>query len=150
MITERDIETATLVLAECAAHDLWFPQGGEAVILAWARTFAESGLSREDLIAGVDRAYDRAEGDFRPLPACIVQNARAAYFEALKALPDDRRELMEEANYALQEMGFTPPQAHRYARRVALGREPEVQLTEDQLAELRRRLAERKALGEAS
>ncbi len=146
MITDDDKQTAAMVLAKCAANDPWFPAGGESMVWAWAEVFSESGLSREDLLAGVARAYRLSEDGFRPLPASIVRHARAAYFEQLKALPDDRRELMEEANYILQDMGISPPDAHRYARRVALGRAPHFRLTDQQDAEFRRRLAELQAV----
>ncbi|KIA63032.1 hypothetical protein [Nocardia vulneris] len=146
MISDDDRATAALVLAKCAANDPWFPHGGESTVLAWAEVFGESGLSREDLLSGVARAYRMAEEGFRPLPASIVRHARAAYFEQLKALTDEQRELMEEANYVLQDMGISPPEAHRFARRVALGREPQLQLTEQQATEFRRRLQERQQL----
>lgn len=146
MITDDDKITAAMVLAKCAANDPWFPAGGETTVLAWAEVFGDSGLSREDLLAGVARAYRLAEEGFRPLPASIVRHARAAYFEMLKALPDDRRELMEEANYVLQDMDISPPDAHRFARRVALGRDPHFTLTDEQQAEFRRRLTERQAI----
>lgn len=146
MITEADIATATKVLAKCSANDPWFPNGGEATIMAWAECFAESGLSEEDLLAGVARAYRTAEDGFRPLPAAIVKHARAAYFEQLQSLPEDRRQVMEEANHILQDMGIAPPQAHRFARRVALGRSTPFRLSDEQDAEFRRRLSERREL----
>ncbi|MFC9768984.1 hypothetical protein [Rhodococcus jostii] len=141
-----DLETATLVLGKCASKDPWFPVGGDALIQGWAEVFAACGLSREDLLAGVELAYLKSEDGFKPLPASIVRFARDAYFESLKALPEDRRQLMEEANHILQGMGIAPPDAHRYARRVALGREPQFRLTDTQHTEFRRRLAERQAL----
>lgn len=140
------IETATEVLAKCAANDPWFPAGGEALQVAWAEVFAESGLAREDLLAGVARAYRMADEGFRPLPASIVKHAHAAYYDSLKSLPEAKREAMEEASHILQELGLTPPQAHRYARRIALGRKPLVALTPEQDSQLRIRLAERQAL----
>lgn len=146
MISDYDMQTAAAVLAKCAANDPWFPAGGESTVMAWAEVFSESGLAREDLLAGVARAYRLAEEGFRPLPASIVRHARASYFEQLQALSDDRRELMEEANYVLQDMGVSPPDAHRFARRVALGREPHFKLTDDETEEFRRRLAERQAV----
>jgi uncharacterized protein YjiS (DUF1127 family) len=146
MITDDDKHTAAMVLAKCAANDPWFPAGGESTVLAWAEVFSDSGLAREDLLAGVARAYRLAEEGFRPLPASIVRHARAAYFEQLKALPEERRELMEEANYILQDLGVSPPDAHRFARRVALGREPHFRLTDAQDAEFRQRLAQRQQL----
>ncbi|NKR52950.1 hypothetical protein GS481_02325 [Rhodococcus hoagii] len=149
MIADRDIETAAQVLAKCAANDPWFPKGGQAIVQAWAEVFAESKLSREDLLAGVARAYRTEETGYRPLPASIVKHARAAYFEALRDLPEEERERMDHVNHALQDMGFAPPAAHRFARRIALGRRPEVGLTDDEKVELRRRLAERAAIEEA-
>lgn len=147
MITDYYIEAAGKVLAKCAGNDPWFPQGGEAIIHAWAEVFAESGLSCEDLEAGVARAYLKAgEDGYKPLPGSIVRHAKEAYFEQLHSLPEDRRELMEEANHILQEMGIAPPDAHRFARRVALGRSTPFRLTDEQDAEFRRRLSERRAL----
>lgn len=146
MINEADIETAAMVLAKCAANDPWFPKGGDALVQGWAEVFAESRLSREDLLAGVARAYRVEESGYRPLPASIVKHARAAYFEALRELPDERRADMDEANFVLQDMGISPPQAHRFARAVVLGRQPELELSEAQLVEFRRRMAERHAL----
>lgn len=146
MITDDDKHTAAIVLAKCAANDPWFPAGGESTILAWAEVFSESGLCREDLLAGAARAYRLADEGFKPLPGSIVRHARDGYFEALKALPDDKRQLMETANHVLQDMGFSPPDAHRFSRRVALGRTPDVRLDEEQLAEFRHKLAERQAL----
>lgn len=146
MIREEHKRAATLVLAKCATKDLWFPNIGESTILGWAEVFAESGLTADELIDGVDRAYKKEEQGYRPLPASIVSHARAAYFDALRDLPEDRRQLMNEANYVLQDMGFLPPVAHRWARLVALGRTPNVDLSEEQMAEFRRRLTERQAL----
>lgn len=143
-------DAAVDVLTKCAANDPWFPNGSEATVLAWAEVFADSRLPREDLLAGVARAY-RLAGDngYRPLAGSIVTHARAAYREALEALPEDRRAAMIAAAEALQDMGIAPPEAHRYARRVALRRTPPFQLTEAQTTELRARLAERKALAAA-
>lgn len=146
MITDDDKHTAGLVLAKCAANDPWFPAGGESTILAWAEVFSESGLSREDLLAGTARAYRLAPDGFRPLPASIVRHSRDAYFEALKALPEDKRQLMEDANHVLQDMGFAPPDAHRWSRRVALGRVPDIRLTKSQLEDFQRRLDARRVL----
>ena len=64
-----DEQTAAMVLAKCAANDPWFPAGGEAIILAWSEVFAASKLTREDLLAGVARAYRLSPDGFRPLPA---------------------------------------------------------------------------------
>ena len=139
-------QTAALVLAKCAANDPWFPNGGEAIVMAWAEVFAESGLAREDLLAGVARAYRLETEGFKPLAASIVKHSFAAYRDSLKSLSDEKRESMEEASHILQELGLTPPQAHRYVRRIALGRKPLVALTPEQDSQLRIRLAERQAL----
>src|SRR5690606_19982193 len=124
------------------SRDPYFPTGGDALVLGWAETFQESGLEPDDLLIGAKHAYRDAPEGFRPLPSTIIKHARAAYFEALKELPEERRELMDEANYALQDMGFTPPKAHRMSRLIGLGRATE--LTAEQKADLRRRLEERK------
>jgi hypothetical protein len=148
VITDNDRQTAAMVLAKCAANDPWFPAGGETTVLAWAEVFADSGLAREDLLAGVARAYRLAEEGFRPLPASIVRHSRAAYFEQLRQLSDGQRERMDQANYVLQDMGFLPPVAHRWARRVALGRTPNVDLSQEELAEFQRRMTERQAVAQ--
>jgi hypothetical protein len=146
MISDEYKRAAALVLAKCATKDLWFPNIGETAILGWAEVFQDSRLTTDELLDGVDRAYRKEEQGYRPLPASIVTHARAAYFDALRDLPDDRRALMDQANYVLQDMGFAPPVAHRWARRVALGKSPNVALNDEQLAEFRRRMAEREAL----
>lgn len=148
-MNDDDKATAALVLAKCASNDPYFPGGGESMVLAWAEVFEDCGLSREDLLAGVTRGYAKAgEDGFRPLPGAIVAHGRAAYFDQLKALPDAKRELMEEANHVLQDMGFPPPVAHRWSRHMALGRGDALRLADDQLADFRQRMADRKALGE--
>ena len=145
-VAAEAIETATQVLMKCAANDPWFPAGGDGIQVAWAEVFAESGLAREDLLAGVARAYRLETEGFKPLAASIVKHAFAAYHDSLKSLSDEKRESMEEASHILQELGLTPPQAHRYVRRIALGRKPLVALTPEQDSQLRIRLAERQAL----
>lgn len=146
MITDDDKQTAAMVLAKCAANDPWFPAGGESTVLAWAEVFSESHLSREDLLAGVARAYRISEEGFKPLPGSIVKHARAAYFEQLKALPDEQREELEATAEILQDIGVPPPDAHRAARRVALGRRPHFRLTDAQHAEFQRRMQARKEI----
>ncbi|WP_043601503.1 hypothetical protein [Nocardia otitidiscaviarum] len=146
MISNEYKRAATLVLAKCATKDLWFPNVGEAVILGWAEVFQQSRLTAEELLDGVEHAYEKEEQGYRPLPASIVSHARAAYFEALKSLSEEQRHVMEMSNHILQDMGVTPPDAHRASRRVALGRVPDIRLTEEQIAEFNRRLAERQAL----
>ncbi|MFF4026895.1 hypothetical protein ACFYY5_29005 [Nocardia elegans] len=138
---EQYIDIAQAVFERCNGYDLWFPHPSQTAIVAWAHTFAESRLTREDLLAGVDHAYNKNPEGYRPTPASIVTHAHTAYFEALKDLPDDRRKLMEEANFALQDMGFAPNEAHRYSRAIALGRKANITLSEDQDRELRQRLA---------
>ncbi|MFC4128954.1 hypothetical protein [Nocardia rhizosphaerae] len=138
---DQHLETAHEVLKRCSGYDLWFPTPSQTAIVAWANAFAQSGLGREDLIAGVDRAYQAEPPGFRPLPASIISYAKAAYYEALRNLTDDRRRLMDETNYALQDLGYSTNDAHRYSRAVALGRRTPVRLTEEQADELRARLA---------
>lgn len=141
-VTDRDLQTASAVLARCAGFDPWFPGVGDAAIHAWAEVFATSRLAAEDLLAGVERAYRLNEDGYRPLPGSIVKHARAAYYERLDELPEDR---IDETNHVLQDMGYTPPEAHRLARRMALGRSvPE--LSDAEYAELSQRLTERRAL----
>lgn len=148
MMTDEDRKTAAMVLGKCAANDPWFPVGGEALVLGWAEVFAASGLTRDDLLAGVARAYRLAPDGFKPLPAAIVKHARAAYSEALAALPEQKRQDMETAYQALQDLGWSPPRAHRYVRRVALGRDAGA-LSEGDRQGLAAAFAERAALVDA-
>lgn len=146
-LTEEHIATASLVLAKCASEDPWFPNGSPEITLAWAEAFAIEGIAREDLLAGVARMYRIAgEDGVRPIPAIVIRHAKAAYREALAALPEERRKMMLDAEHALQDMGLTPNEAHRVARRTALGRDPGRRFTPEQRAELEHRLAERRAL----
>lgn len=146
-ITPEAIETASLVLAKCAAFDPYFPGVSEGGTVAWAEALAESRLSREDLLAGVARMYREAgENGVRPIPAFVIRHAKAAYRDAIEALPLERRALMVEAEHALQDMGRTPNEAHRAARRIALGRNPGPSFTRADADELRARLTVRREL----
>lgn len=149
MIRDEFIDAAANVIGICQSQDPYFPATADALVLGWAETFQESGLTPADLIIGVKHAYKDAKEGFRPLPSTIVQHARTAYFEALKALPEEQRELMDEVNHALQDLGFAPPVAHRYSRQFALGRKPDITLTEQQQDSLRRYWDQRKALKNA-
>lgn len=146
MINDDDLETAAHVLAKCAANDPWFPNGGDSTVMAWAEVFADSGLGRDDLLAGVTRAYRLEGSPFKPLPASIVKHARLAYTEALQGLSKQEREAMEEASHILQDMGFLPPEAHRWVRAVKAGRRKPFELTAEQDRLLRERLVERREL----
>jgi hypothetical protein len=137
---EQYIDIAQAVFERCNGYDLWFPHPSQTAVVAWAHVFADSRLSREDLLDGVDLAYGKNPEGYRPTPASIVQHAHTAYYEALRELSDDRRKLMDEANYALQDMGFKPNEAHRFSRAVVLGRKPDVTLTPEQDAELKQRI----------
>lgn len=146
MTADDDLETAALVLAKCSANDPWFPNGGDSTVMAWAEVFAGSGLTRDDLLAGVARAYRVEDAPFRPLPASIVKHARLAYTESLQGLTKAERAAMDEACHILQDMGFLPPEAHRWVRAVKAGRRKPFELSAAQDAEFRQRIAERRAL----
>ncbi len=138
--TPDDLDTAREVLQRCSGYDLWFPTPSQTAIVAWANAFAGTELSHDDLLAGVDHAYRNEPPGYRPLPASIITHARTAYYEALREIAPDRRRLMDEASYALQDMGFRPNAAHRYSRAIAHGRTPDITLTPEQATELRDRL----------
>ncbi|WP_405490404.1 hypothetical protein [Nocardia sp. NBC_00511] len=146
MIREEFIDAATGVIGICQSRDPYFPAGGDALVLGWAEVFQESGLSPDDLLVGARHAYKEASEGFRPLPSTIVQHARAAYFEQLKALSEEQRELMENANHVLQELGVSPPDAHRASRRIALGRNAGIALTAEQQDKYESLMAARRAL----
>lgn len=150
MIRDEFIDAAANVIGFCQSQDPYFPGTADALVLGWAETFQDSGLTPADLIIGVKHAYKDAKEGFRPLPSTIVQHARTAYFESLKALSEEQRELMNEVNHALQDLGFTPPMAHRYSRQFALGRKPDITLTAEQQQSLRRYWEQRQALKTAA
>lgn len=149
MIRDEFIDAATGVIGICQSQDPYFPTTTDALVIGWAETFQASGLIPADLIIGAKHAWREAKEGFRPLPSTIIQHARAAYFEALKELSEEQRELMEEVNHALQDLGFTPPVAHRYSRQFALGRTPDLKLTDEQQQALRRYWQQRQALKSA-
>ena len=149
MIREEFIDVATAVITFCQSRDPYFPTTADALILGWAESFQDSGLEPIDIMIGVKHAYADAKEGFRPLPSTIVQHARTAYFEALKGLSEEERDLMDDVNHALQDLGFIPPAAHRYSRQFALGRQPDFTLTAEQQQALRSYFAQRKALKEA-
>lgn len=90
-VSERALDAARAVLAMCAAHDPWFPQPSEATILAWAQQIGRTGFTRGQLVAGVVDVYAVRESGFHPLPADVINAARAVRRDQLdRADPDDR------------------------------------------------------------
>lgn len=145
---EQYIEIATDILKRCSGYDLWFPHPSQTAVAAWAKAFADSRLTRDELLAGVDHAYNHEAPGYRPLPASILSHARTARLDTLRAQSDERRHRMDDACHALQDMGFAPNQAHRISRQIALGQRVDVHLTAGQSAELQQRLADREALAQ--
>ncbi|CRY84196.1 hypothetical protein IU443_28420 [Nocardia farcinica] len=153
------LDAAQAVVDNLQTFDLWFPKIGAAAVAAWAAHFEASGLSAEDLVAGVDHAraqhikvaQARAEArsepveQFRPTPDMIVSHAHAARRDVLASLPKERVTEMEMANHILQEMGFTPQKAHRLSRDIALAvalkRPAQHNLTAAELEEFKGRVA---------
>ncbi|WP_280357888.1 hypothetical protein [Nocardia otitidiscaviarum] len=132
MSTQYYINTATTVFAYLRSRILWFPIPGDTTILAWASDFEESRLTHEDLLAGVKRAYETTEGEFRPTPISIIRAAREARTKNLAELPKPQRDLMNEANYTLQDMDFTPNQAARIAQAWALDQGSPIPMSPEQ------------------
>ena len=85
-----------LVLTKCAAHDPWFPNGGEAMAIAWGDIFARYGLQLTDLIEGVSIAYCENGSGFKPLPADIVKTTRRVRRERLDRMTSDERRAYED------------------------------------------------------
>lgn len=140
------IEIATLVLAKCSAVDLWFPNASDAAVLAWAHEFSTSRLDRADLLAGVSRAYRVEPDGYRPTPASLIRHGRAAYLDALRELPEDKRADLDRACHELQDIGVPTTLAHRVARLGALGRPWRHLVDEDQARQLIDRMANRPVL----
>ncbi|MBF6326473.1 hypothetical protein IU451_28655 [Nocardia cyriacigeorgica] len=122
MNTDDYIPTAGYALAKFSGDQMYFPNAGDATILSWAETFAASRLTPEELRAGVLHVAINAEGhDFRPMPADIIRGARAARREAIRNLPKKAVDDMEAANHILQDLDYSPQEAHRISLQVALG-----------------------------
>ncbi|NKW62330.1 hypothetical protein GS931_21575 [Rhodococcus hoagii] len=96
-------------------------------------------------MAGVTRAY-RLEFPVQASAGVDREARRLAYTEALQGLSKQEREAMEEASHILQDMGFLPPEAHRWVRAVKAGRRKPFELTPEQDRQLRERLVERREL----
>lgn len=147
---EDFLPVAGYALGKFSGDQLYFPNAGDATVLSWAETFAHSKLTDSELRAGVIHlALNADSSDFRPMPADIIRAAKAARLELLKQIPEAKRRDMDEASHLLQEMGFTPQQAHRWTRARVLQQPCDVEVTADQEAELWRRLADRKELTDA-
>lgn len=77
MLSESDLETASVVLAKCAAYDPWFPkpdgEQAQATIQAWATAF--KGMEPRWVLAGVDRWYSTHGAKDRVLPADIAKES---------------------------------------------------------------------------
>lgn len=147
------LDAAEAVLRNLQDHDLWFPKVGATAAATWATHFQRSELTAEDLVDGVEharahhtqvtnaRAANRSEPaeQFRPTPDTIIQHAHAARRAVLAQLPQARIDEMELANHVLQDLGYTPQQAHRFSRDVVLGRKPKLELDATATAEFQER-----------
>ncbi|WP_029923946.1 hypothetical protein [Nocardia otitidiscaviarum] len=148
--TEDFIAVAGYALGKFSGDQLYFPNAGDTTVLSWADTFAHSGLTEDEIRAGVlHLALNASGGDFRPMPADVIRAAKNARQERLNNIPADRRRRMDDACHVLQDMGFTPNQAHHYTRALALGHTPDIDLTREQRDELNQRLAARAELAAA-
>jgi len=88
----NDSQIGALVLAKCAAHDPWFPNGGEAMALAWGTVFARHKLALDDLLAAVEVAYGANGAGFKPLPADIAKAAREIRRDRAEREPEADRQ----------------------------------------------------------
>jgi len=91
------IEAAQSVLAKCAANDPWFPQPSRSTALAWAEHFERWNLTRDELLAGVTKAYEDNGHGFKPLPKDIIEWARAIRRDRSDREDDEMRAAREAA-----------------------------------------------------
>jgi hypothetical protein len=70
-------QIAAAVYQSCTTYDQYLPQLAPDVAKSWAKVFRHSGLSVEDLLAGVDKVYLENGAGYRPLPADIARAGRA-------------------------------------------------------------------------
>lgn len=153
MLSETDLQTASMVLAKCAAYDPWFPkpdgEQAQATVQAWATTF--SGMGPRWLLAAVDRWYARNGAGERVLPADIVRQARELTNEHYSRLSADQKQVHAEqilaAKLEARAKGIDTRTVHIPIPDVALPEHPErAELSDAQLSEWERLKAAQKEL----
>lgn len=114
----------------------------EIAIQVFAHAAARAGWTLDAAREAVLDHFATTVGEWL-MPGHITQHIQASYLANLRALPEDKRRAMEHANYALQDMGYNPADAHRISRALFLGRDTSADLTGEQRNELKQRLAVR-------
>ena len=141
MLSETDLQTASMVLAKCAAYDPWFPkpdgEQAQATIQAWATAF--KGAEPRWLLAGVDRWYAHNGAGERVLPADIRKKSAEIVEDFIRRLSPEQREVRDEQRLhdLMRARKFGEPNPPlRPLPQVALPHNPdESRLTEDQKVE---------------
>lgn len=71
-------QVAARALAKCQANDPYFPNVGDAMVLAWSEHLERHGILDYELVeAAVFKMYDEHDSGFRPLPKDLVAAARS-------------------------------------------------------------------------
>lgn len=102
MLSETDLQTASMVLAKCAAYDPWFPkpdgEQAQATIQAWATAFR--GMEPRWVLDGVDRWYANHGAGERVLPADIARQASELVEQHYLRLSSDQKHVHAEQRLA--------------------------------------------------
>jgi hypothetical protein len=70
-------QIAAAVYHACCTYDQYLPALSPDVAMSWGKTFKHYKLSAEELLEGVDKAYQEHGSGYRPLPYDIAMAARA-------------------------------------------------------------------------
>lgn len=155
MLSEADLQTASIVLAKCSAYDPWFPKpDGEqalATIQAWATTFA--GMDPRWVVEGVDRWYAHHGAGDRVLPADIAREAGELREQHYLRLSSDQKQVHSEqrlaAKLAARARGEDTRTVNVPLPSVVLPANPDqVRLSDEQVAEWERLKIAKRELNE--
>lgn len=99
-VSEKALTAARLVLAKCSAIDPWFPQPSESTMLGWAEQFGIVNLDTQELVDAVTSVYANATSGFKPLPADVINAARAVRQDRMARAAEPVKEALDPARVA--------------------------------------------------
>jgi hypothetical protein len=114
----------------------------EIAVQVWMQAAARGGWENNLAREAVFDHFTNTVGVWL-MPGHITEHINRTRGNALRALSEERRQLMDEACYILQDMGYTPNEAHQYTRAIVTGQQPLKPLAPEQDEEFRARCAAR-------